>query len=275
MNVGVIGNGFVGSAVVNGFALHANVKVYDIDPSRSVNTFDEVVQNNFIFVCTPTPMEPESGRTDKRILNEVVYKIAESRFTNSDTIVVIKSTTPPGTVETYVREFPNLSFVSNPEFLTERTANLDFINAPRIILGGDKSSVSRVSTLYRERFPYKKIIKTDHTTAQFIKYMSNCFFAVKISFMNEMYQAAHASGANWDDSRNGLVSSGRVANSHLDVPGHDGQYGFGGKCFPKDINSFIKVLENIDVKPTMLKAAWNKNLEVRKNHKITLGEKNG
>ena len=69
--------------------------------------------------------------------------------------------------------------------------------------------------------------------------MANCFFAVKVSFMNEMKQVADACDADWDDVVNGFVSDGRVGNSHLDVPGHDGQFGFGGKCFPKDINAMI------------------------------------
>ena len=274
MTLGVIGNGFVGSAVVSGFSLHADVRVFDSDARRSTNTFEEVIEGDFVFVCVPTPMDPENGETDRTILDEVVNNISKSKNRNKDLVVVIKSTTPPGTAEWYTERYPELSFVSNPEFLTERTANLDFINANRVVLGGDIKHVDKVTQLYRNRFPYKKIIKTDHTTAQFIKYMCNCFFAVKISFMNEMYQAAASTGANWNDSKNGFVSSGLIANSHLDVPGHDGQYGFGGKCFPKDINSFIRVLENSGIEPTMLKAAWNKNLEVRKNHKITLGEKN-
>ena len=62
---------------------------------------------------------------------------------------------------------------------------------------------------------------------------------------------------------NGFVSDGRIGNSHLDVPGHDGMLGFGGKCFPKDINAFINYFEQNDIEPTVLKAAWKKNLQVR------------
>ena len=64
----------------------------------------------------------------------------------------------------------------------------------------------------------------------------------------------------------GFISDGRIGNSHLDVPGHDGSLGFGGKCFPKDLNAFINLFESIGINPTVMKAAWDKNLEVRQNH---------
>ena len=259
--VGVVGNGFVGSAVVNGFALHASVKVYDKSPELSIHSFEEVVNCDYVFVCVPTP-PGALGECDLTIMNSVIAGIAREQK-NRSAINIIKSTVPPGTLENYVDQYPNLKLVSNPEFLTERSANLDFINAPRIILGGHKEHTAKVSLLYRDRFPYKKIIETNFATAQFVKYMCNCFFATKVSFMNEMFQAARKLKVNWNDARDGFISDGRVGNSHLDVPGHDGQLGFGGKCFPKDINSFITIFENIGVDPKILKAAWEKNLEIR------------
>jgi len=96
--------------------------------------------------------------------------------------------------------------------------------------------------------------------------MANCFFATKVSFMNEMRQAANKLSVDWNQVMNGFVSDGRIGNSHLDVPGHDGSLGFGGKCFPKDINAFINLFESIGIDPTVMKAAWDKNLEVRQNH---------
>jgi UDPglucose 6-dehydrogenase len=161
--------------------------------------------------------------------------------------------------------FPEISFVFNPEFLTERRARLDFINSARIVLGGSKINTGKVEKLYRARFPYVKIIKTDFETAELIKYMANCFFATKISFMNEMKQISEKLGTNWEDAINGFISDGRIGNSHIDVPGHDGELGFGGKCFPKDINAIIKKAEQLGIDPKVLKATWDKNLEVRKN----------
>ncbi len=263
--VGIIGNGFVGSAITAGFGLHADIKIFDVDPDRKTHSFEEVCNTcNFVFVGVPTPMTSvEGGKIDLSIMDDVFNRINET-CQNKDTIFILKSTVVPGTTERYMEMFPNLRIVFNPEFLTERAARLDFINASRVILGGQPEDVDAVETLYRKRFPHVKIIKTDPASAQFIKYMANCFFAVKVSFMNEMKQAADRLGCDWDDVMNGFVSDGRIGNSHLDVPGHDGSLGYGGKCFPKDINAFIGLFEELGIEPNLLRASWKKNLEVRK-----------
>jgi UDPglucose 6-dehydrogenase len=210
-------------------------------------------------------MRLSSGEIDLSIMNDIIDNIDKTN-NRRDNVVVIKSTVVPGTVEKYVQAYPNMNIVFSPEFLTERAANLDFINASRIVLGGRTEDVNKVEKAFRVRFPYKRIIKTDITTAQFIKYMANCFFSTKISFMNEMRQAADAMEVDWSDTMEGFVSDGRIGNSHLEVPGHDGSRGFGGKCFPKDLNAFICLLERVGVDPTVLQAVWDKNIEVREDH---------
>ena len=266
--IGIIGNGFVGSAVISGFSLHTKkIKIYDVDPQRSTHTFDETIKkSDFVFVSVPTPMTGGlGGKIDLSILESVFEKINNTRG-SSNPIFILKSTVVPGTVERLIKEYPKLKIVFSPEFLTERSARLDFINSSRIILGGSKANCNKVESLFRSRFPHTKIIKTDPATAQFIKYMANCFFAVKVSFMNEMRQGSDILGCDWSDVMNGFVSDGRIGNSHIDVPGHDGDKGYGGKCFPKDINAFISLFEDVGVNPDLMKASWKKNLEVRDNH---------
>ena len=262
--VGIIGNGFVGSAVTAGFGLHADIKIFDVDPDRKTHSFEEVCNTcDFVFVGVPTPMTSvEGGKIDLSIMDDVFSRINQT-CQNKSAIFILKSTVVPGTTERYMKMFPDLRIVFNPEFLTERAARLDFINASRVILGGSQEDVDSVETLYRSRFPHVKIIKTDPASAQFIKYMANCFFAVKVSFMNEMKQASDHLGCDWSAVMNGFVSDGRIGNSHLDVPGHDGSLGYGGKCFPKDINAFIGLFEEIGISPDLLRASWKKNLEVR------------
>jgi len=266
-NIGIIGNGFVGSAVAAGFVLHANVMIYDKDPLRSTHTLAEVLEHcDYIFVGVPTPMHSvENGEIDLTILDTVMEQINKhnKNYTN---IIIIKSTVVPGTTQTYIERYPRLNIVFNPEFLTERTARLDFINTSRIILGGAPELCERVEDLYRDRFSATPIIKTDPESAEFIKYMCNCFFATKVAYMNEMYQLAKTQNLDWKTIMIGFLSDGRVGNSHTDVPGHDGDFGYGGKCFPKDINAFIKYFEHNKIEPMLLKAAWTKNLEVRNNH---------
>ncbi len=261
--IGIIGNGFVGSAIAAGFGLHSEIKVYDKQPNKSIDTLQEVLNCDFVFVCLPSPMNSNNnGMLDLSIIDSV-FKQISNQNRRSDNIFIIKSTVTPGTTDKYIKQYPNLNIIFNPEFLTERAARLDFINSSRIVLGGKEHNLKKVYELYRDRFPFVKIVVTDTKSAEFIKYMCNCFFAAKISFMNEMKQLSDALSLDWKDIMNGFVSDGRIGNSHLDVPGHDGMLGFGGKCFPKDINAFINYFEQNDIEPTVLKAAWKKNLQVR------------
>jgi len=263
-NIGLIGKGFVGSAIAAGFNLHSNVRIYDKDPKNSMHSLKETVnESDFVFVGVPTPMQTvDGGSIDLDIMDSVFEELNQVNE-NNETIFIIKSTVIPGTTTRYQNLYPEMRIVFNPEFLTERAANLDFINASRIVLGGNSEDVEKVAELYRDRFPYTKIITTDAESAEFIKYMCNCFFATKISFMNEMYLMSEKMGGNWLKIMEGFISDGRIGNSHIEVPGHDGDLGFGGKCFPKDINAFIGYFESSGVDPIILKSAWERNKTVR------------
>jgi UDPglucose 6-dehydrogenase len=210
-------------------------------------------------------MSLETGRIDLSIIHNVFDRVSQING-KRDNIFIVKSTVIPGTVESLIDKYPKLNIVFSPEFLTERNAKLDFINSSRIVLGGENNLTTRVENMFRDRFPHTPILKTDVTTSQFIKYMNNCFFATKVSFMNEMHQAASRMEVNWNDALKGFLLDGRIGNSHVDVPGHDGQLGFGGKCFPKDINAFINLFHDYGVDAKVMKAAWEKNLEIRDRH---------
>jgi|TARA_R110002110_G_scaffold84193_2_gene218703 UDPglucose 6-dehydrogenase len=268
-NVGVIGGGFVGSAVAFGFgssnSYDFEVKVYDLDPNKSTHSFEETVtQSDFIFMCLPTP-----SREDMSIDLSYIEKSMEqvSKLVDPfEQTVVIKSTVIPGTCRRLSKKY-GLNIVSNPEFLTERRAKWDFINAAQVVIGSDeKDAGSKVRSLYQKRFSSMKYLVTDSTTAEFVKYMLNCFFSVKLSFMNEMYQVGQSFGVDWGDAVTGLVSDSRVGDSHVTVPGPDGKFGFGGHCFPKDINAMIRFAERLGVDTKVLKAAWDKNLDIREEN---------
>lgn len=261
-NVGIIGYGFVGGATAFGLSPVANVRIYDKDPRRATHTLDEVVnKSDIVFVSVPTPMNKD-GSINLNIV-ESVFKNIEEHDKERRAIIVLKSTVVPGTTNTLIKKFRNLNIVYNPEFLTERKAKLDFVNQARIVLGGNPILVEKVADLYRARFMHCNIVATDPKTAEFIKYFGNVFFAVKVSFANEMKKLATALDVDWDQALYGFVADGRVADSHLHVPGPDGYPGFGGSCFPKDLNAFINLADSEGVNVNVLKAAWQTNLEVR------------
>jgi len=267
VKIGIVGKGFVGSAVQNGFSPNtgcdAEVRVYDKNPSRSLHSLEETVnESDVVFISVPTPAGID-GKIDLTILNDAINDINEVS-TNRETIFLVRSTVVPGTTSNIQQTFPKLRIVFNPEFLTERSANFDFINQTRFILGGSKDNTTKVADLFRDRFGESiPVIETNYETAELIKYMNNCFFATKVSFLNEMYQIAEKSGVDWEVALDGFVRDGRIGHSHVNVPGHDGKLGFGGSCFPKDVQAIINYGESLGLNMNTLKGVWYTNLEVR------------
>ena len=254
--LGIIGHGYVGESQSFAFSPSFDVRVYDKDSLKSTHSLNEVLNSDFIFVCVPTPMK-KNGSQDLSFV-ESFFKTAKD-----GPIYIIKSTIVPGTTNLLNEKFKNLKIVFSPEFLTERTAKLDILTQTRIILGGDKNLTSKVRKIYDIRFKNKTIIETDSLTAEYIKYMNNTFFASKVSIMNEFYRLANHLGVDWETALYGFVSDQRIGDSHLNVPGPDGKLGFGGTCFPKDINAFISFAKKNNVNMNVLEAAWKTNLEVR------------
>jgi UDPglucose 6-dehydrogenase len=270
--IGVIGNGFVGGAVKFGFSPNvgcdAEVRVYDKNPNKSTHGLEETVnESDFIFLSVPTPANKD-GSINIKILESALEDISQVH-NGRDNAILIRSTVIPGTTWALQAKYPNLNILFNPEFLTERSANFDFINQSRFIIGNSGQQISWAKSeefveLIKDRFGgCVAVQETSYETAELIKYMSNCFFATKVSFMNEMYQIAEKIDANWDEAVSGFVSDGRIGHSHMNVPGPDGKFGFGGSCFPKDIQAMIDFAEMFGLNPSVLKGAWEKNLEVR------------
>jgi UDPglucose 6-dehydrogenase len=258
--IGIVGNGFVGNSVAFGFSPTHEIRIHDKDPKKDLNTLEEVLECDYVFVCVPTPMN-QDGSINLDIVHRALQEIEV--YNTKNNIIILKSTMIPGTVEALQHMYSTLNIVFNPEFLTERTAKLDFLTQARIILGGDKKYTSKVKQLFKERFAHCYVIETDTTTAELIKYMNNVFFASKVSIMNEFKQVCDKVGADWKTALQGFAADQRIGDSHLNVPGPDGKMGFGGSCFPKDINAFISLAENYDVDVHTIKGAWATNLEVR------------
>ena len=269
--IGVVGNGFVGKAVKFGFSpsvgCDAEIRVYDKEPSKSTHTLEETVnESDFIFLSVPTPANSD-GSINISVLEDVLSDIDEVSETNN--YILVRSTVVPGTTWALQEKFPSLNLLFNPEFLTERSANFDLINQSRFIVGSGDSYESALGSelftkLIKDRFgDCVSVLECTYETAEMIKYMNNCFFATKVSFMNEMYQIAEKCKVNWEQAVDGFVADGRIGHTHLNVPGPDGKFGFGGSCFPKDVQALRNFAEDIGVNPSVLAAVWRKNLEVR------------
>ena len=267
IKIGIIGCGFVGKAIVKGFAQFANIKIYDVDSKKTTHKFGEVINCDFVFLCLPTPMvSAEGGKANLSIIEECFENISDIPKRNKNTVIVIKSTVPIGQTKKWSKKYLDLNLVHCPEFLTARSAIIDFICPSRNIVGcEDKETGKKVKKLLEERFPGTECFIMSSEESETVKYIANCFFATKVTFFNEMKLFIDKIGLSWDVILEGVMSDGRIGTSHYEVPGHDGDCGFGGFCLPKDINSLIDIMKKNEIDPIVLKAVWEQNKKIRKN----------
>ena len=266
MKIGIVGQGYVGTAVKEVFSKHYEVETYDLDKDKcSVDYLEDIVElSNIIFVCVPTPMKKD-GSCDTSIVESVVKDINDMVISRnvSGRIVAIKSTIPPGTTNRLNKECHNISVIFNPEFLTEANFIEDFRNQSRIIIGGERPSTTKLRQVYSLVFPDATIVKTGSKTAEMVKYFTNTFLATKVSFANEMKLICDELKIDYDKVVEYSTYDERLGKSHWAVPGPDGKLGFGGSCFPKDINALIALSKDMRLYLHTLQGVWKTNLKVR------------
>ena len=262
--IGIVGNGFVGNAVAKGFQDKVSeVRIYDIDEGKSTHSYLNTMVSDYIFVCLPTPMiDAEGGECNL----STIENFFEELPTTIDGIIIIKSTVPVGTTERLSSKYPYLKIVHNPEFLTANNAEDDFINSDRHIIGGKNGHLLWVTGLYKACFPAIPVISMKSEESELVKYFSNCFLASKVMIFNEMKNLCDIiHGVDYNNVIGGVILDERIGKSHTMVPGPDGEYGFGGTCFPKDINALIHTMEENGMNPLVLKSVWEQNKNYRLN----------
>jgi len=233
MKLGIVGHGFVGTAVDHGFT--RDIQKFIVDPKHnSTNTIEDLIKfkPDAVFVAVPTP-QLESGECNTEILEGVMQQLNTSK----GLLVIVKSTVPAYKLQKIQEECINIRIVYNPEFLTEKNYIDDFVNPAMHVFGGMNKDTDAVEKLYLEHSDCAEcpVYKTDIVTASMVKYCINSFLATKVTFMNEMYDVLNAAkGADWNTFTKIIANDPRIGNSHMKVPGNDGQRGYAGSCFPKD-----------------------------------------
>jgi UDPglucose 6-dehydrogenase len=232
MKIGILGLGYVGSAVA---WTHRHHEVVARDPKLGEKSasLEEIKTCDAVYVCVPTPML-EDGHCDDSFVKSVLAELADY-----NKIIICKSTVPPGVYLRLQDQHPNL--VHAPEFLTAANATADYENSTWVLIGGNKNhcekaeEVIRLSTIKATLYHH-----SDIATASLFKYMANSFMATKVTFMNDLYHLAQAVGVDWKEIKELAKNDSRLGASHWDVPGPDGQYGYGGACFPKDVSAIVE-----------------------------------
>lgn len=266
--IGVIGLGFVGDALKNGFE-HFGLSEIAVHDPKLGTSITAVEHCDVVFVCVPTPMG-NGGVIDDSIVKHVLDDLVGLGYNG---VVVIKSTLLPTSVHKFIEDY-DLRIMTNPEYLTERCAREDFINTKWVILGGAGRDIAEVREIYEYVYRDSEEVKYSTVTAEaamMAKYMTNTWFSVKVALMNEYHELwtslldKDAVAGDWDDLVDAFSHDVRVGPTHLQVPGPDGDFGFGGKCFPKDLNALISLVDEYNTTNRILIAAWNDNSDYRKN----------
>jgi len=238
MKIGLIGLGVVGAAVKFGMELIGHkVFVYDIKyPETSIK---DVLGTELCFLCLPTQTN-EDGKNDTSIVEKVVSKLSQANYKG---IVTIKSTVIPGATDRLAKKYPNLRFAFCPEFLRERAAVIDFVeNHDVCAIGVYNDRDYQIIKNAHGRLP-KNFSKLTPKEAEFVKYFSNTFNALRIVFANEFYEVCKSAGANYTRIKDCVVKKENTPNVYLDC--HENLRGFGGPCLPKDTLAFASFVKDL------------------------------
>jgi len=275
--IAVIGYGYIGRAVVNLFKDHYEVLARDQEKEYffrdnvaegfiQKNDYHNVNRHDLAIICVPTPMK-EDGSCDISIIEDVVKGC-------DCPLILIKSTVPPKTTEMLRKKYKKRICFS-PEYLGEGKYFMPFWkNYPHPtemkyhyfqIFGGAREDTQQlVEVFQRVLGPNCQYWQTDSTTAELVKYMENSWGATKVTFANEFYRIAKAFGVDYRELRELFLLDGRVERIHTAV--FEGKFGFGGRCFPKDVNAIVKASEEAGYSPDLIKEVLKSNKKFIKDN---------
>lgn len=258
--VAQIGQGFVGSALRESFSQHG-VETTVYDKYKNIGKFSDILKSDIVFLCLPTPFIKDIG-FDLSSIEENLEKFPK----NWDGIIVIKSTVEPGTIRRLAHIY-ELNIMHNPEFLTQRTAFEDFHNQKHIVLGFNTITEkgNLVIDLYLKLYPEAKISICTSEESEAMKLFCNNFYAQKVMIFNEFYDICQKSGINFETVKGLMLKNDWINPMHTQVPGPDGQTGYGGACFIKDTMALLNFAEEIGAMSEVLKAAISERNFLRKD----------
>jgi UDPglucose 6-dehydrogenase len=275
MIVGIIGNGFVGKATFQLKCKDIDILAYDINPASCVPqglVLADMNKCELVFISVPTPMS-KNGSCHLNIIESVLKDLASIDYKG---FVVLRSTVPVGTCD-------KLNCYFMPEFLTEKNFIDDFINNKDWMFGllgkpEDEQMKEKISALFslahaNDRIKHNNLHFITNKEAEMIKMFKNCYLATKVSFCNEIYQFCEQKQVNYEVVRALATADERILPSHTRVPGHDGQKGFGGTCFPKDTSSLRYEMQQANMTPYILNAIIERNELVDRPQKDWLLDK--
>jgi len=273
-NIGIIGVGVVGNAIKTILEeFHLSVKIYD-KYKKIGNNINELLDCYMIFLCLPTLFITDNtsrNTTTQHYDKSELYQVIEDlSLLEYEGIIVIKSTIEPGTTECLQLKYKNLILIHNPEFLSAKTASMDFKYQNHIIIGyplldtlQDKNKILPLIDFYKTYFPKARLSITTSNESEMAKITCNSFYACKIQFFTEIKLFCDKFNISYDNVKSLIIKNGWINPMHLDIPGHDGHISFGGACLPKDIQCLNSLLEQNHIDNEVINAVVKENKKMR------------
>lgn len=247
MKVGIIGCGVIGGALLRAcIAKGIDVRPYDKYKAgmNDVVHHMDALAADLIFLCLPTPTV--MGIQDISALEDALKELDKVSYAGP---IVIRSTVLPGTTNQLGEQYPKLSLTHCPEFLTAASPFEDLIKQTAVMIGGGAGhcleAVRQFWLLFDKKTPC--YVFGDSVNTEMAKYIHNCFLATKVSFFNDIYELCNAVGANFYFARDAALAVGQIGKGHTAVPGPDGEQGYGGMCFPKDMNALLDLCTKLNI----------------------------
>ena len=256
--IGIIGYGTVGKAVELVFKDTHNIEIYD---KYKIGSIEDAASADFIFLCLPTPTKDKDA-SDLSAIDETLSLLTKLTD-NTEKIIIIKSTVLPGTTRSYAQKYPNTKFCHAPEFLSEKTWEQDALHPKRNVVGADDDTIREKSaSLFLKRFPNIPLYKVSTVESEFTKYMANGLGATKVIWANIIAAGCQKLGADYEKIKEIIIADPMFSPQHLTVTD---QGGFGGKCFPKDLQALIGFYKSQGWDTELMEAVWNTNKRIRKD----------
>ena len=248
-NIGVIGLGVVGSAILN-ILKDKDIHIigYDKYKDGGIGCIDDCISTDILFLCLPTPYCSDRNDYNLDPINDVLFNLSNLNYTGS---ILIKSTVNPGTCDYFSIKYSNLNIIHNPEFLTARNASKDFENQKQIVLGKTKSCSNvhyeRVNEFYKNIWPESIISLCKSGESETMKLGCNTFYAVKIQYLTELYLLCKKCNLDFEVVKKMMLLNEGMGPNYTNVPGHDGTISYSGMCFPKDTNALCSFMKSNDL----------------------------
>jgi len=243
MKIGIIGYGVVGKAVAN--TLSKEYVIVKYDKYQNLDKFEQLLNCDFVFIVVPTPFDCENNSVDDSAIIESLERLNKLSY---DGIIIIKSTIPPGSCLRYSEQF-SLQIVFNPEFLRESTTpNEDFENQDTIVIGTSNSqNFASVKGMYENiAVNHATYYHTTTKEAEMIKCAQNTMLASRVALANMIFDACKKNEVDYNTVKEIAFDNFEILGPYMtQVPGPDGNRGFGGKCLPKDIRAFSTVYNSV------------------------------